>query len=241
MTAATKIAPRRVADFCGANKLYIVRSDLGLYLESRDFNRATDATVRFLHPDCRGGEHYVSYLQTRLTRDCWYFFIISGDYFRRVTDLSTAAHMTADIRLHEKCRGGDFYLATSQHSILHTFTASCSFVIVFADEGIYRVVSDLSTAENAKEYKLHDTCKGGLYYWATQSHWPWLAKDLYYLVKQEAGELRLHHTKNLGTNERGATHTFHPSVMHFLTMSPDNELEDMPARIGHACACMRKL
>ena len=215
MAAATNIATKQqvAIDFCGTDKLYIVRSDLGLYLESSDFEKGTDAIVRILHPDCSGGDHYLSRMYSPyIGTDYPLFLIINGDHFRRVTDLTTAADMTADIRLHEKCRGGDFYLATNNFG----FITSPSFIIVFADEGIYRVVSDLGTAKDVKEYKLHDACKGGLYYWATSIQYYWSKQVWYYLVKEEGGELRFHYTKDLGTNEGGATQAFHPSVMNFL-------------------------
>ena len=222
--AAAKMATKRVVDFCGTSKLYIVRSDLGLYLESSDFEKGTDAIVRILHPDCSGGDHYLSRVYSPFFgTDYPWFVIITGDHFRRVTDLSTAADMTADTRLHEKCRGGDFYLATSS---FRSGARSPSFIIVFADDGMYRVVSDLGTAKDAREYKLHDACKGGLYYWATESYWA--GRVWHYLVKQEGGELRFHYTKDLGTNEGGATQAFHPSVMNFLTMTHDKATDNTP-------------
>ena len=219
MAAAAKIVPKREAkgiDFCGTRtKLYIVRSDLGQYLVTSDFNKGTDLSIRYLHPDCRGGDHYLSYLHSNFS----YFFIVYGDHYRRVTDLSTAADMTGDTQLHEKCRGGDCYLATSD---LRGFTVVPSFIIVFSEKGMYRVVSDLGTAKNMKEYKLHDECKGGLYYCAAKYFWS--GQLWYYFVKQEAGEFRLHYTKNLRTNSRGATQLFHPSVMTFLkTAHSDSE------------------
>ena len=222
MAVATKIVPRQKADFCGTHKLYIVRSDLGQYLETSDFNKGTDLNIRYLHRDCRGGDHYLSYVHSpAIGADYSCFFIISGDHYRRVTDLATAADVTGDTQLHEKCRGGDFYLATSS---FHAFTVSPSFIIVFSDKGMYRVVSDLGTAKNAKEYKLHDECKGGLYYWATKNFWG--GQVWYYLVKQEAGEFRFHYTKDLATDSSGATQLFHPSVMEFLTTAHSEAIED---------------
>ena len=217
MAAATNIDPKRKTEFCGTgDKLYIVRSDLGEYLESSDFTKGTDTVIRYLHPDCRDGDHYLSYLHTpwldAFTSISYesHFIIISGDHFRRVTDLSTAANMTADTRLHEKCRGGDFYLATS----------STSFVIIFSEQGMYRVVSDLGTAKDAKEYKLHDTWKGGLYCFATKTYWFAMATVRYYLVRLEAGEHRFLYNKDLQADcASGATQSFHPAVKNFLTIS----------------------
>ena len=206
MAAGTRIVPRQKADFCGGDKLYIVRSDLGQYLESSDFHKGTDLNTRSLHPDCCGGDHYLSYLHAPGSGP--YFVIIYGDHYRVVKDLSTAADMSGATPLHEKCRGGDFYLGTSRSS----------FVILFSDQGIYRVVSpDLGTAKKATDYDLHNACKGGLYYWATKNKWK--ATVRYYLVKQVAGEFRFHYTKNLRTNSCGATQAFHHSVMKFLMMS----------------------
>ena len=210
MAAASTVVRKREADFCGTrDKFYIVRSDLGEYLESSDCSKGTDLDRRNLHPDCRGGDHYLSYLSSFSQ----YFIVISGDHFRRVKDLSKAADKTGDTRLHEKCRGGDFYLGTNTNS----FFSRTSFTIIFSAKGVYRVVSDLRTAKDLKEYKLHDACKGGMYYWATKNKNVGLR---YYLVKQEAGELRFHCTNDLKNNSSGPrdAQTFHPLVMEFLMM-----------------------
>ena len=221
MAVATKAVPRPRADFCGTHKLYIVRPDLGLYLESSDFNKGTDLKIGDMHPECSEGDHYLSYLHApgSIGADYSYFLIITGDHFRRVTDLSTAADMSADIRLHEKCRGGDFYLGTGTNT--RVFKTLPSFVIIFSDKGVYRVVSDLGTASDMKEYKLHDACKGGLYYWATKSFRRIFRRTVvwYYLVKQEAGEFRFHCTSNLKSSGTTRVQTFHPRVKRFLMMA----------------------
>ena len=86
---ADAIVPTREAkgtDFCGTNKLYIVRSDLGQYLESPgDFNptKGTTVNTRSLHPDCAGGDHYLSYLHAPSIGPYYsYFYIIYGNHFR---------------------------------------------------------------------------------------------------------------------------------------------------------------
>ena len=221
MAAANPNMPetKTKVDFCGTgHKLYIVRSDLGAYLESSDFSKG-NAILRYLHPDCRGGDHYLSYLHapwshafTKIDYES-HFLIISGDHYRRVKDLSTAEDMTGETRLHEKCRGGDFYLATS----------TTYFVVIFSDKGVYRVVSDLGTAKGIKDYKLHDVWKGGLYYCATQSYRLAMATVRYYLVRQEAGEFRFHYTKDLNLTSASAMQAFHPSVMKFLRIESARE------------------
>ena len=220
MAVATKIVPRQKAHFCGTHKLYIVRPDLGYYLESSDFSKGTDLIVSDMHPDCSGGDHYLSYLHApNFGSRTSYFLIIYGDHYRRVTDLSAAADMTADIRLHEKCRGGDFYLGTcTPHSL--NFKVSPSFIIIYSAEGMYRVVSDLGTAKDMKEHKLHDACKGGLYYWATKKVKRVRSCEVwYYLVKEEAGEFRFHYTSDLKTSRTTSVQNFHPRVMKFLMMA----------------------
>ncbi len=45
-------------DFCGVNNYYyIIRSDLGCYMQSSNFNKALDITIFSLHPACQNGDH----------------------------------------------------------------------------------------------------------------------------------------------------------------------------------------
>ncbi|CAM4618692.1 unnamed protein product [Leuciscus chuanchicus] len=46
-------------DFCGSRSYcYIIRSDLGCYMRSSDFNTGSDLSIHALHPCCQHGDHY---------------------------------------------------------------------------------------------------------------------------------------------------------------------------------------
>ena len=68
-----KSAPEaRGIDFCGTkDKYYIIRSDLGVYMSSKNFNEGSNIKIFSLSPACQWGDHYLA------TSD--YFYIIKGD------------------------------------------------------------------------------------------------------------------------------------------------------------------
>ena len=202
MTVTQPLLVRKVpgADFCATDKLYIIRSDIGLYLESS--NSGIEGEERRLHPDCSGGDHYLSYWHSPFCgADYPYFFIIFGDRFRRVKNLSTAEDLTGYMELHEECRGGDHYLGTCT---FHLCSVSPSFIIIFAKEGFYRVVSDLETAANCKKFDLSNKCQRGMFYWSTKSFW--LGNVWHYrLVKREGEGIQFYYTTDLKTNSRGGS------------------------------------
>ena len=188
-------------DFCGTDKLYFIRSDMGCYLEFTDSNELVG--VRDLHESCSGGDHYLAYWHSPfVSADYPYFFIIYGDVFRRVKNLTTAEDLTEDIELHEKCRGGDHYIGTST---FHVFTVTPSFIIIFSNKGFYRIVSDLRTADNCSEdLKLDKRWHRGLYYWSTKSFWR--GKVLHYrLTKEEREGIQLYYTTDKRTNAQGGS------------------------------------
>ncbi len=206
-------------DIIGDNYTHIVRPELGDYMTLSAY-RGKTVTSNRLHDSCLDGSHYFAYKG----RDYTYFLFIRGNFFVTVTDLSTGANREEGT-LHETCQGGDFYLATSKY---HKFTSSPVFIVIFAKSGTFRAVSDLSSGkpseylqyDGREEYNLHPGCQNGLYYWSTKSYW---SGDVwYYIVKgvDQSGRLEFHYTKDLSTDEEGATECFEPTVVPLLSGTP---------------------
>ncbi|KAF4109505.1 hypothetical protein G5714_010578 [Onychostoma macrolepis] len=143
-------------DFCGVKDYYyIIRSDLGCYMQSSNFNKGTDLTIFSLHPTCQNGDHYLGHQDG-------YFYIIKGHSYRRVTDLSTDGGAVV-YSLHPNCQGGDHYLS-----------AFGKFYIIFQGKGTYRRTTNMNQDSDAVEYDLHPNCRDGLYYWGLPNHYYFL-------------------------------------------------------------------
>ncbi|XDV37871.1 hypothetical protein PO909_007403 [Leuciscus waleckii] len=69
-------------------------------MRSGDFNKGSDLSIHALHPCCRNGDHYLA--------DYYYFYIIKGDKYRRVTDLSKDTDSVV-YTLHPNCRDALYY------------------------------------------------------------------------------------------------------------------------------------
>ena len=222
---AARIAPRREArgvDFCGSvsDDICIIRSDLNCYMTVADLHTGKGATLRSLHSSCSGGDHYLAtYSSPGVGASRTNYYIIKGDEFREVSDLTTDADSRTGV-LHKSCRGGDFYLATSK------FMASTSismFIIVFIDKGFFRMVTDLETGERDPrsnwdgEYKLNEKMLDGLYFWSTKTKTT--GKLAFYVLKPYGKwGLQYYCTNNITTDKAkwSQTSSFHPSVINFL-------------------------
>ena len=185
-------------DICGQESYqYIVRSDLKCYMKAWHLRDVKwQSTVHSLHPSCTGGLHYLATPH--------YFYVINGDEYRRVKDLSSDKGATVS-KLHDRCQGGTFYLATNDKN----------FYIVFASRGKYAHVTDLSTAADWDENDLHDACKGGLHYFATEGYF-------YFIKPAETNspwKFRYHRTRNMHTSEDGITFPIHSFAAGFMSMS----------------------
>lgn len=178
-------------DFCGVDEYYyIVRSDLGCYMRSTNFNEGKDLNVYSLHPFCQGREHY-------LAHEADLFFIIKGETYRRVSSMNTDTDAVVH-NLHPNCQGGDHYLSAFGY-----------FYIVFQSKGVYRRVTCLNTDSDAVEYSLHPSCRDGLYYWGIKGH--------YYFVKpHDQWGIQYYQTTNFNAIEDDETYSFHPDVLNFL-------------------------
>ncbi|KAI2645892.1 Glycine cleavage system H protein, mitochondrial [Labeo rohita] len=141
-------------DFCGMNDYYyIIRSDLGCYMQS-----TLDITILSSHPACQNGDHYFGSGDS-------YFYIIKGKSYLRVSNLTTYSNGVV-YSLHPNCQGGDHYLR-----------AFGKFYIIFQGKGTYRRTTNMNRDSDAVEYPLHPNCRDGLYYWGLPNHYyflkPW--------------------------------------------------------------------
>ena len=243
----TEIVPHaKGTDILGAGVTYIVRSELGCYMRlSNELHEAKNGdnspTIFPLHSTCSGGDHYLGYYHSpAIGADYPSFLIIKGDEYREVEDLTTDKNPKQHT-LHPDCRGGDFYMATSYYN---AFSTSAVFIIVYKAEGMFKVVSDLSTGKKSTPYEkdheeyakaekkkleLHENCKGGLYYWATKSFWS--GTMCYYLIKGVSQwGVQVHWTYDLHTDKGGHTEIVHPSVVSFL---PGGQAANLGPTFGH--------
>ncbi|XP_071978380.1 uncharacterized protein [Engystomops pustulosus] len=189
-----KIVPKTMAkgvDICGVGKYYyIVRSDLGCYMRSTNFNKGENLEIFSLHPACRDGDHYLAHKDDL-------FYIIKGNYYRRVKNMNTDEDSVV-YTLHPNCQGGDFYLS-----------AWDSFYIIYLSRGVYRKTKNMNKDEDSEEYPLHPDCKDGLYYFGTE--------DYYYFVKpHDEWGIQYVRSTNFHENTNTETFSFHPSVINFL-------------------------
>ncbi|XP_039354013.1 uncharacterized protein LOC120380378 [Mauremys reevesii] len=150
--------------FCNRGGVFIVRSDLGCYLQTKELKTGTGIEIRRLHPACQGGDHYLSDI-----KDPPNIYIIKGDSYRVVKDLSTDAGATVR-ELHPSCRGGDHYMYRG--SLLQIFgnvyelpsVYDIFFCVIFLERGVMHQVYDLTTDEKGKDVPLKPELQKGLYY-----------------------------------------------------------------------------
>lgn len=134
-------------DFCGGQThSYIIRSDLGCYMQSSNLNKGSDLTIFSLHPSCRNGDHYVADMEG-------HFYIIKAKSYRRVTDLSTDADAVVQ-DLDPDFQHGDHYLGINKF-----------FVVIFKRRGICRITSSLGIISTDVKVNLSPKSSSGLYYW----------------------------------------------------------------------------
>lgn len=126
-----------------------------------------------------------------------YFYIIKGDEYRRVTDLSRDDRAVV-YSLHRNCRGGSGY-----------YSAFGKYYIVFANRGIYRRVSNMNKDEDPVEYKINQAFKDGIYFWGTNNY-------VYSLKQAEKWGVTYHRSTNMNLNKDGVTFSVHKSVLNFI-------------------------
>ena len=100
-----------------------------------------------------------------------YFYIIKGDVCRRVKDLRTGADPEI-FPLHDKCKPNS---GAYPANCFYTATNSSNFYIIRSDHSFLHVEDMSATGYKEKlGGKLHDECKGGVYYWATEGYFYFL-------------------------------------------------------------------
>uniref|UniRef100_A0A8C3RXM0 Uncharacterized protein n=1 Tax=Chelydra serpentina TaxID=8475 RepID=A0A8C3RXM0_CHESE len=146
--------------FATPHGFFVVRSDVGCFLQAPECHSPEAVAIRGLHPACRGGEHYVG--AAAGSSVC----ILRGDAFHRTTDLSAAPSPDA-LPLHPTCRGGDHYASWGSR-----------FSVLFLARGVVLSVADLTTGAEAEETPLEPASRRGLYYYAPDAaHLAFLGVD----------------------------------------------------------------
>ncbi|XP_051716916.1 uncharacterized protein LOC127494800 [Ctenopharyngodon idella] len=178
-------------DFCGSSfYYYIIRSDLGCYMRSCDFRGGGDLRIYALHPACQNGDHYFA-------DEIGQFYIIKGNSYRKVMDLSTDTE-SAVYTLHPNCQGGDHYLSAFDW-----------FYIIFQEKGTYRRTKDLSQDSGSDEFALHPNCRNGLYYWGLPDHY-------YFLKPASEWGVEYYIGNDFEDDRCVAVYSVHPDVLNFL-------------------------
>ena len=193
-----KKAPEaRGIDFCATNGCYyIIRSDLGVYMRCKNFHEAKDIEIFSLNQACQWGDHYLAG-KFGILGILTYFYIIKGNEYRRVTDMSLDKDAVV-YNLHPNCRGGTFY-----------YSAFGKYYIVFADRGVYRRVKNMNTDKDAVEYSIHPAFQNGLYIWGETDY-------VYCLKQADRWGVIYHRSTNMNLNEDPCTVSLHESVLNFV-------------------------
>ncbi|KAF7234883.1 Phosphonates import ATP-binding protein PhnC 2 [Varanus komodoensis] len=131
---------------------FIIRSDLGCFLQALDFCSGEALKVWDLHPACRGWDHYVGDPTSSV------IYLLRGDSFCKVLDLNSEPP-SSTFPLHPSCQGGDHYASCEGH-----------FLIFFLERGVVLSVADLATGAMATEVCLEATLLDGLYYYGADAH-----------------------------------------------------------------------
>ncbi len=193
----SSIIPRSKAkgtDICAFNKYYyIIRYDLGCYMQTSNLNKGSDISIFSLHPACQNGDHYIG--------GDSYFHIINGNSCRRVTNLMTDSDAVV-YSLHPNCQGGDHY-----------FAAHGYFYIIFQEKGTYRRTTNMTKDSYGEELNLDPNFRDGLYYWGLP-----YPKQTGFSFLKPASEWGVEFCTgpDLSTDELNAVYSVHPEVLNFL-------------------------
>ena len=122
----------------------IIRSNLGCYMKSGgSLDHQQELPICPLNPSCVGGDHYLCAGNT--------FYIIRGDSFICVTDLTQPGSQIIMKQLAHICKNGHHYLSVRG-----------KFCVIFTERKEYLIVSNLNTGADAR----HGTIvKENLYYY----------------------------------------------------------------------------
>ncbi|XP_030395412.1 uncharacterized protein LOC115637951 [Gopherus evgoodei] len=146
--------------FATPQGFFIVRSDVGCFLQAPECHSPEAVEIWSLHPACRGGEHYVG--DAAGSSVC----ILQGNPFHQTMDLSAAPSPDA-LPLHPMCCGGDHYASWSSR-----------FSVIFLARSVVLSVADLTMGVEAEEMPLKLASCHGLYYYACDAtHLAFLGVD----------------------------------------------------------------
>ncbi|XP_055061626.2 uncharacterized protein [Misgurnus anguillicaudatus] len=187
-------------DICaGKEQCYIIRSDLGCYMQTSDLNKGSNISIFSLHPSCQNGEHYFA-------DKFGHFYIIKGELCRRVTDLSTDADAEV-YNLHPELQGADHYLSVDD-----------TFFIIFQESGTFKQTqvffNPVFFFVRPSPYlmvnpKLTSKYSEGLYFWG-------LSDGLCFLKPVSEWGVEYCKISNLEKEERLQVFSLHPDVVNFL-------------------------
>ena len=187
-------------NFCGVYGYhYIVHSDLGKYMKTKNLNEGDDVKLYDLHYSCRGGDHY-------LATD-GYFYVIKGENYRRVTNMNNDADSVV-YSLHPNCQGGDHYLSMCG-----------KFYVIYKNKGVYRRTTNLNNDEDAVEYSLHPNCKDGLYFWG-------LGEYAYIIKPPGSWGPLFHKTSNMNQDRDSLDSSFTNRIKKFLSGAAEYTNDD---------------
>jgi len=181
----------RGIDFCGVGEYYyIVRSDVGVYLRSKNFNTGDDLVIYQLHSACRWGDHYLAYKSDL-------FYIIKGASYRRTSNMNSDEGGVV-YGLHKNCQGGSYY-----------YSAFDKFYIMFPSRGLYRSVTNMESDADAVEWSINTNYMDGIYFWGTE--------DYVYCLKQPGDwGVSYHRSKSMQSDEGSGTLSVNANVVNFL-------------------------
>ncbi len=101
--------------------------------------------------------------------------------------------------LHPNYQGGDNYFSTF---------GSC-YHIIFQEKGTYRITTDLHKDTNGVEYKLHPSCRNGLYYWG-------MPNRCFFLMPVSDWGVEFCGSKDISKDQSFGVYSVHPDILNFL-------------------------
>ena len=188
------VAREEDVDVCALNdNAYLIQAGHGRFAEiySLQADLSEYGVLRSLHERCRNGDHYMArtYIMPSITANLYIstsvceisdgaaggrFYIIKKSSCTEVSDLESALECTT-YKLHPKCQGGSFYLASRS-----------GFFIIHSEDDTFCHTENLRSPPTAPEI-LHEDFRDGLYYYAND--------NFFYVVKMDDDLGLVHHRR----------------------------------------------
>ena len=194
MTSKAKICPHdKATDICATkDNVCIIRSDLGCYMKSTgSLDHQQELQIYPLNPSCAGGDHYLCVDST--------FYIIRGDSFVTVTDLTQPIDQIIVKQLAGNCKNGDHYLSFYG-----------KFCVVFTERKEYLTVSNLNTGADAQHGTIDKENQDGLYYYGSPKVNPPIT------IVHQVNEWGVRFAVTRDLSEPGRSFFVYPDVINFL-------------------------